>query len=290
MERNTFALLIEAVDRTPGSRGRPPKASYTDRDIVLVYLWAVLHDRPISWACRRENWPFHDRRRALPSPATMSRRLRTARLVGLLRALEARALRPGTAASELCFIDAKPLVIGGNGADRDARFGRAAGAMAKGYKLHLILENTGDTLAWEVLPMSVDERPTAVELLGRLDRSRRGLLLADSNYDASYIYDAAAAKGMQLVASPRCRNARGHGHRPQSPHRMRGLSIARRHASILTQRGAIERRFGDLGNRPGGLGPLPNWVRGLVRVRRWVAAKLIIHALLRRRISVERVA
>ena len=25
--------------------------------IVLVWLWAVLHDRPTSWACRRESWP-----------------------------------------------------------------------------------------------------------------------------------------------------------------------------------------------------------------------------------------
>jgi hypothetical protein len=278
MERNTFALLVEAVGRTPGSRGRPPKASYTDRDIVLTYLWAVLHDRPVSWACRRGNWPFHDRTRLLPSSATMSRRLRSRSVVTMLETLEGLLLRPTPAGSDLCFIDAKPLVIGGNGADRDARFGRAAGTMAKGYKLHLLLENTGRTLAWEVHPMSVDERPTAVELLRRLPAPRRGMLLADSNYDAGYIYDAAAEQGMQLVTPPRFRNARGHGHRPPNVHRMRGLSIGKGPSSPLPERAAIERRFGNLGNQPGGLGPLPNWVRSLVRVRRWVAAKLMICA------------
>ena len=52
---------------------RRKRQQFSDRVIVLVYLWAVLHDRPVCWACQEQNWP--DRCGAtLPSPATMSRR------------------------------------------------------------------------------------------------------------------------------------------------------------------------------------------------------------------------
>ena len=46
---------------------------FSDRDVVKVYYWAVIHDRPTSWACRKRNWPIHLRKRPLPSAATMSR-------------------------------------------------------------------------------------------------------------------------------------------------------------------------------------------------------------------------
>lgn len=282
MERNTFGLLIASIDAIPESRHRPTKASYRDRDIVLVYFWAVIHDRPVCWACRRESWPFHDRSRALPSGSTVSRRLRTASVLALIHTLETTVLRPDPCTPRTSYIDAKPLTIGGNSGDRTAGFGRGAGAMAKGYKLHLLLESSGRTLAWEVLPMNMDERPTAVELISRLRRGEGGLIIGDSNYDASSVYEAAEARGYQLVAKPRGGANAGRGHRKQNPHRLRGIALARLCPALLRDRSAIERHFGSLGNRPGGLSPLPNWVRGLDRVRRWVGAKLIIDALQQR--------
>lgn len=281
MERNTFSSLVAAVDAVAGSRHRPAKASYRDRDIVLIHLWAALHERPISWACRRENWPPHDRGRRLASGSTLSRRLRSPSVICLLESLEARTLRPSPATHPLCFIDAKPLVIGGNGGDREAGFGRGAGTMAKGYKLHLVLESSGQTLAWEIRPMNVDERPTAISLLRRLPTHASGMIIGDSNYDAAAVYEAAAERGLQLVARPRRGARAGCGHRRQNELRLRGIGIARQQPLLLKQRSAIERHFGSLGNRPGGLGPLPNWVRGLQRVHRWVRAKLIIHAVQR---------
>jgi hypothetical protein len=38
----------------------------------------------------------------------------------------------------LAVLDGKPLPIGGCTKDPDARYGRAAGTMAKGYKLHAV--------------------------------------------------------------------------------------------------------------------------------------------------------
>lgn len=51
--------------------------------------------------------------------------------------------------------------------------------------------------------------------------------------------------------------------------------------SAYRERAAIERIFSALSSFAGGLGPLPNWVRALRRVTRWVTAKLVIyHAIL----------
>ncbi len=33
------------------------RMQYSHTYIALVWLWAVLHDRPMSWACRVANWP-----------------------------------------------------------------------------------------------------------------------------------------------------------------------------------------------------------------------------------------
>ena len=51
-----------------------------------------------------------------------------------------------------------------------------------------------------------------------------GYLLGDGNYDATALYDAAAAHNRQLVARPRRPNA-GRGHRRQSPHRLRSIAL-----------------------------------------------------------------
>ena len=45
------------VVREEGKR-QPPggRARYSDAVIVLVLLWAALHDRPVSWACDERHW------------------------------------------------------------------------------------------------------------------------------------------------------------------------------------------------------------------------------------------
>ena len=56
--------------------------------------------------------------------------------------------------------------------------------------------------------------------------------------------------------------------------------LAHRQATFFHRSGwlrVIERVFGHLTCTPGLLGPLPAFVRGLARVRRWVGAKICLY-------------
>jgi hypothetical protein len=250
--------------------------------LVAVLLWAALHDRPRSWACQRRHWSTTTLRPGrLPSAATLSRRV-DGIAVGLLwRALEERLRATGDPAL-VAFVDGKPLLVGGCSKDPDARFGRAAGHVGRGYKLHAVWSTRPVPEAWEVAPLNVDEKAAAGRLVGQLGHG--GYLLADGNYDASHLYDAAAARGYQLVAPCRKAKAPGCGKHYQSPHRRRALDLltaplgAPFGAALHRARAAIERSFGNATAFAGGLGPLPAWVRRLGRVRTWVWAKLLINA------------
>ena len=76
MENELLSKVYQMVQQL-GNNKTLKRATYTDADIVVIYLWAVLHDRPIYWACKKSNWPIYYRRRNLPNPSTMTRRLRT---------------------------------------------------------------------------------------------------------------------------------------------------------------------------------------------------------------------
>ena len=51
-----------------GKRFRARRVQISNTTVVLVYAWAVLHDRPVSWACQAANWPPEQRPSRLPSP------------------------------------------------------------------------------------------------------------------------------------------------------------------------------------------------------------------------------
>ncbi len=246
--------------------------------LVAVMLWAALHDRPISWACQARHWSTTTLRPLrLPSPATMSRRIDSVGVALFWHALEQRLRASGNPAL-LAFVDGKPLPIGGNGKDPDARFGRGAGCIAKGYKLHAVWAGRAVPEAWEVTPLNANEKAVAQGLIGQLDHG--GYLLADGNYDASYLYDAAFARGYQLLAPFRKGEKPGSGKHYQSPHRLRSIALMQGDygQALYKARTAIERSYGNATSFGGGLGPLPAWVRGLERVRTWVWAKLLINA------------
>jgi len=80
MERDLWKSIVNALSRAP--QRWPRNGCYSNRQILAVFFWAALHDRPISWACRRCNWPSAAWRRALPDQSTMSRRLRESALLG----------------------------------------------------------------------------------------------------------------------------------------------------------------------------------------------------------------
>jgi Transposase DDE domain len=277
MEHQLWKAIV-AVLATLDKKRFNPHEDFTDRRIVQVFYWAVIHDRPVTWACRRASWPIHLRRHRLPSDSTMSVRLRTPSVRQLLEALERRVTAPA-APGLLWLIDGLPLLIGGASKDRHAGYGRAARGMALGYKLHAIL-NTAGIAAWRIAPLNKDERTMAQRLV-RI-AGVQGYLVGDANYDSNPLHDACIAAGELQLLTPR-RYGSGHhlGHRRHSPGRLR--SIARTEspfpafaARLLHDRKAIERAFGQLTNWGGGLTTLPPWVRTYPRVHRWVQAKLTL--------------
>jgi hypothetical protein len=273
--RVLYSIVWEvAARRPPGGRRFP------DAVIVITLLWAAFSNRPILWATQRRNWPVWMQRwfERVPTPTTMSRRLRSESVRALLDAVLARA-QDRLPASLCIVIDGKPLVIGGGSKDRQAGYGRAVGGKAKGYKLHAIMNLHGRILAWRVSPMNTSEQTMAARLLRQVEHS--GYALSDGNYDSNELHAQVNRAGMQLVA-PRRRPFTGLGHHRQRPGRLRSIELTEsgsdfaRHLDSL--RDTVERQFGNMTSFGAGLGPLPAWVRTHRRVRLWVHAKLIINA------------
>jgi Transposase DDE domain len=281
MERELWGVLYREVRKV----GRDFSQKYAQIQpwvLVACSLWAILHDRPASWACDERNWGTTTLRPwRLPSPSALSRRAYQVGVGLLWRALEQR-LRDCQDPALVAFLDGKPLPVGGYSKDPDAGYGRGAGTMDKGYKLHTVWSNRATPEAWEVTSLKVGETTAAAELIGQLQFG--GYLLGDSNYDSSPLFDRAAGSGYQLVVAIGHPNA-GKGHHYQSPHRKRCIEMMRRDNGIsdfgrvlYRMRPAIERSYGNATSFAGGLAPLPSWTRRLKRVRFWVWGKLLINA------------
>lgn len=272
MERELWPPLYHLLHEV-GTAFSQKHAQHPPWVIVAVWHWAALHDRPVSWACDSGNWAATTLRPArLPSPATLSRRLRSLAVGFLLRAVADRLRRSGRQAL-VSYLDGKPLPVGSRSKDRDAR---PKGPFGPGYKLHALWTTQPVPVAWEVTAVGVGEAPVAERLLDRAGGA--GYLLADGNYDSNPLFAASGSAGYQLVV-PAWRPNAGRGHRRQSPHRLRSIALARTDYGrrLYALRGQIERCFGNAGSFGGGLGPLPAWVRRQHRVQCWVAAKLLIN-------------
>jgi len=212
----------------------------------------------------------------------MSRRLRQPAVVALLNALEKRVVAPQQPGL-FWVIDGKPLPIGGCSKDRQAGYGRAANCMAKGYKIHAILDTQGFVAAWRLAPMNKDERVMAERMLRTAPI--QGYVVADSNYDSNRLHAICDGRDqLQLVTLRRYGPQHGTGHRKQTRGRMRSMQLTENPSpgfamQMLRDRNDIERRFAHLTNWGGGLTCLPPWIRTHRRVHRWVQAKLVLTAL-----------
>lgn len=257
------------------------KWTFSVRDVVRTYFWAVFHNKPVSWACDRREWPLGTWRRRLPSPSTMSRRLRSAEVREMIAEIERGVLRrPGS--TWAYAIDGRALPISRHSGDPDARFGRGAGGIDKGYKLHVIYGQNGSIAAHVVEPLNVDERVVARRLAE--EAKVNGYLVGDAGYDDSKLYEAVHEHEGQFLAPRQRGPGRGLGHRRQSLARLRAIDMiegpnSRWGGALLHSRESIERYFGTMACAHYGLDRLPPWVRTLRRVRRWVQAKLIIDRL-----------
>jgi transposase len=215
--------------------------------------------------------------------------MKTQRFRAQLQRIE-RMLRPATGPiTMVACMDGKPLQVAWHSTDPHARKGRGAGGLARGYKIHAIVDAQGRPLTWRLAGMDLDERRMAQRLLR--DISNTCYVVADANYNSHRVFLAASACGAQLV-SPRKRSHVGTktGHHPQHADRIRCIDLLERQPQpfardLLIARKAVERYFGNLTNFGGGLTCLPAWVRTYPRVLAWVTAKITISHLRRERES-----
>lgn len=275
MERELWRLLYLMATKLDKPWGG---WKFSNADIVVVYLWGVIADRPMRWAIEKDNWPKDLCPRCLPSQATLSRRMRQASAQELMTQIEhAWVAVVGLAGMWIRVIDGKPLTVSGVSKDADAGYGRAAGGKAKGYKLHAVWPNGPLPLAWGLTRINVAEQTMARQLIPNLPGG--GYLLGDPIYDCNALFDTAHEADHQLLTPKRVKGS-GLGHRRHSPYRLRCIELMQHRfgKALYRFRRQIERNFGNLTSFGGGLVCLPAWVRRFPRVRNWVQAKLLINA------------
>jgi hypothetical protein len=294
IDRETWREVMGAVARAaravkdPGRR-RP----YSNRLIVAMYLWAVLHDRSLSWACDRDHYRGLFRPRKLPSVSRFGRRVRSDACRAILRRVHEDLAGRGVRCGPVGYFDAKPLTVSPVSKDPDAKAGHVTGGFAKGYKLHVYVNEARRIVVWSVMPLNVAEQTVAVELAAHLPgpagagaADARPLALADSNYDAAPLHKALAGKDTLLLTPLKGQGrVKGGAHHPvtlrqMGPQRRDAVGVWADHPDlarfVLKQRNNVEGVFSVL-TVAGGLGPLPAFVRRLERVRRWAGAKIILY-------------
>lgn len=287
MERRIWLFLRTLAIDVCGNIDHPGQR-HSDRWILLVFLWAVIHNRPVSWACQTANWPADLRPMDLPSQPTMSRRLRSPVFLWVLALVLERlgSIPPAPEPPEptakgfrhglVKVLDGLPLRVGGLSKDPNARLGRSAGGWFRGYKLYALWGYAPAPLAWSIHSANRSESTEANGLIGCLKGF--GYVLGDAVYDCNRLYDLALSHGHQLIA-PKKRKSLGLGHHRQSAARLHGIGLQGTPygRNLYAKRPLIERHFSELTNCQG-VSMLPGWVRTQHRVVIWIGAKLILNA------------
>lgn len=271
MEGQLWSWMIAFL---PEHGKRPMRCRFDDRTIVMVALWAILHDRPMNWACHAANWPTSKRPARLPSASTISRRWRHPSMPAILDEIHQRTVVAIWMGSRYAAIDARPLTVGGGSKDPDAKAGRAVGHLAKGHKLFAIVASGGVVAAYEIGAMADSELTRARSLLAN-SPPQLTRILGDGVYDSMPLHQVAKVHKRRLYAPIR-QNRVG---RRQQPERLRLLKLFQTTIGerLLASRDDIERSFGLMSNFACGFKGLPNWARRTHRVYRWMWGKILIY-------------
>ena len=286
MERSQWLVLCRTLREACRIEGPLPRARYLDYLILRLYFWAAHHERPMTWALEEAHYSRLFRPRKRPSISQLNRRIageRFQRLLGHVhRALSGIDGSPTTT----LYLDGKPLPVSAVSGDRDAR----PSNIARGYKLHAIVSADRRIPVFSVMPLNRHEMPVARAMLDHLSLSPGTIVMADGNYDAHVLHKDIHARGGWLITKPRRggarrreRGNRGHAvtRRQMGPARRQLIDLWEQHPQLMRrvyrERTRIERVFGHLTCTPGLLGPLPAFIRGLARVRRWVGAKICLY-------------
>ena len=293
MDREIWGIVMATIKRACRAverdrRGRTPR--YPNWLIVAMYVWAVWHDRTLSWACDRSHYTglFRPRGR-LPSVSQFTRRVKSDVCDAVLRRVHDELAGRGLL-TDAGYLDGKALPVSPVSKDRQATRGKVCGGFAKGYKLHAFVTERRRIAVWSVTGLNVAEQSVAAELLPHVAPrlTPDAVLMLDGNYDSAPLHkDVAEPLGVCLLHPLKGQQRVGAGgHHPVT---LRQMGESRRElvrcwderpglaGLVLKARDEIERVFGVLTCTAGGLAGLPAWVRTLPRVRRWVGVKIILY-------------
>src|SRR5437762_11526573 len=190
MDRERWFIVMDAIHRSCRAikyNGRRPR--YPHWLIVAMYLWSVLHDRCLSWACDRGHYGGIFRPRGkLPSISQFTRRVKGDHVQAILQDVH-RRLCGCDIASDSGYFDGKPTLVSPVSKDPDARSGKISGGYGKGYKLHAFVNEHRRIVVWSLMPLNADEKVVALELCDRLpEMTPQALAMGDSNYDAHRLH------------------------------------------------------------------------------------------------------
>ncbi len=278
MDQAQWTRLGVALRAAARSIGRRRRLVYSDFLIARLYFWAVWHDRPMTWAIERRHYTRTFLPRKLPSVSQLNRRIAQDRFQRLLQRVHERLARH--AGDALC-IDGRALTVSPVSQDQDARRGHVPGGMAKGYKLHAVVSEDRRIPVFSVMPLNHHEMPVARMMLAAAVVKPGAMVFADGNYDAHVLHKDVHRRGGWLITRPRGRGRHPVTRRQMGSARRRLIDLWDRCPELMErvyrERNRIEQVFGHLSCTPGLLGPLPTFVRGLARVRRWVGAKITLY-------------
>jgi hypothetical protein len=177
-------------------------------------------------------------------------------------------------AGRYAAIDGRALLVGGFSKDPEARWGRAAGGMGKGYKLHAVVDAQGVIVSYRITPLSVAEPKVAAGLL-KVMSAHLTRVVGDAWYDSMNLHRIAAQTGRRFYA-PLRENRVGRRQQPRRLHlwRLWQRPVGQR---LLAWRDEIERVFGHESTVGFGFKGLPAWARRHHRVERWMWGKTLCY-------------
>src|SRR5581483_397134 len=114
MDGELWASLYSWIQLVDKEHLQDPRKGHRDAAVVAAYEFAVLHDRPVCWACDERHWagvPQGQR----PFRAELAEAMDSSLCIA--------------AVLMLGLIDGKALAIPRHSTDPDADFGRGAGAV-----------------------------------------------------------------------------------------------------------------------------------------------------------------